>query len=177
MEEQTICPWCSSEIIWDEEIGPEKHCPHCDNELSGYRTMQIGLGDEQDEQPEGKVSQQDWDDEEDDDTYNNSDNLDPANGFIGRNLSRIAAEGNLQQVIDVQEEVPECPSCREYMLEAGEQTIAGQFEPTIHAVVGQPLLQAPFRVKWYVCPSCFTTTTVLSHDDRNQLLEALAPKE
>ena len=40
-ELQTVCPWCESDIIWDPEIGPEKFCPHCDNEISGYRTLEI----------------------------------------------------------------------------------------------------------------------------------------
>ena len=45
--EPTVCPWCQSEIVWDEEIGPEDTCPHCANELKGYRTLNIALDDEE----------------------------------------------------------------------------------------------------------------------------------
>lgn len=41
--EPTICPWCDTEIVWDEEIGPEEECPHCNNELKGYRTLQLQI--------------------------------------------------------------------------------------------------------------------------------------
>ncbi len=49
MTESTVCPWCQTEIVWDEELGPEKHCPHCDNELEGYRTISLNLDDEEGE--------------------------------------------------------------------------------------------------------------------------------
>jgi hypothetical protein len=43
-EEQTqICPWCQTEIVWDPEFGVEEYCPHCTNELKGYRTMELDL--------------------------------------------------------------------------------------------------------------------------------------
>lgn len=45
--EPTVCPWCQSEIVWDEELGPEEHCPHCANELKGYRTLNIDLNDDE----------------------------------------------------------------------------------------------------------------------------------
>ena len=36
-----ICPWCQTEIVWDDEIGPESVCPHCLNELTEYRTVHV----------------------------------------------------------------------------------------------------------------------------------------
>lgn len=47
-----ICPWCDTEIVWDEEIGPEDECPHCNNELKGYRTIQIELDEYTDNEQE-----------------------------------------------------------------------------------------------------------------------------
>ena len=41
-----MCPWCATEIIWDEELGPEPNCPHCENELGGYRTLSLGDNEE-----------------------------------------------------------------------------------------------------------------------------------
>ncbi|GMK48764.1 hypothetical protein [Paenibacillus glycanilyticus] len=169
MEEQTICPWCDTEIVWDEEIGPEKHCPHCENELSGYRTMQIGIDRDEDEQDDN------WDEEQEeqkqDDSYNDESN----EGFRQMNVSWLAAEETIRQITDSQEEAPECPSCREYMLEAGKQTVS--LQPTVHAVTGKPVIQSPFETVTYICPSCFQTSTVLSEKARNQMLELLAPKE
>lgn len=49
LDNNNVCPWCHSEIVWDEEIGPEEHCPHCSNELSGYRTLQVGIEQEESE--------------------------------------------------------------------------------------------------------------------------------
>jgi DNA-directed RNA polymerase subunit RPC12/RpoP len=55
-----VCSWCQSEIVWDEEIGPEEHCPHCLNELESaedYRTVNVHIDqdDEGDEDYESKV--------------------------------------------------------------------------------------------------------------------------
>lgn len=47
--EHEICPWCQTEITWDEEIGPETICPHCANELGNYRTLNVDLAADEDE--------------------------------------------------------------------------------------------------------------------------------
>lgn len=49
MSDRQICPWCQTEIVWDEEIGPEETCPYCLNELGEYRTLQIELNREEDD--------------------------------------------------------------------------------------------------------------------------------
>ncbi|RIE00993.1 hypothetical protein [Cohnella faecalis] len=46
-----LCPWCQSEIPVEEGQGPDKFCPVCDNEIDGYRTLRIGI-DEEDEEDE-----------------------------------------------------------------------------------------------------------------------------
>lgn len=168
MEEQNICPWCYTEIVWDEEIGPEKHCPHCENELSGYRTMQIGIDRDEDDREE------DWDEKEEakqDDSYNDDSN----EGFRQLNVSWLAAEQTIRQITDSQDEAPECPTCREFMLEAGKQSVT--LQPTIHAATGKPVIQSPFETVMYICPSCFQTSTVLSPEARDQMLALLTPKE
>ncbi|TCN00798.1 hypothetical protein EV294_101248 [Paenibacillus sp. BK033] len=171
MEEQTICPWCDTEIVWDEEIGPEKHCPHCENELSGYRTMQIGIDRDEDEQDDNWDGEQGKQQQPQDDAYDDDSN----EGFRQMNVSWLAAEATIRQITDGQDEAPECPSCREYMLEAGKQTVS--LLPTVHAVTGKPIIQSPFETVTYICPSCFQTSTVLGESSRKQMLELLAPKE
>lgn len=167
MEEQTICPWCDTEIVWDEEIGPEKHCPHCENELSGYRTMQIGIDSEEDD------IEEDW--EEKDSRQADDHNDDSNEGFRQMNVSWLAAEETIRQITDSQDEAPECPSCREYMLEAGKQTVT--LQPTVHAATGKPVIQSPFETVTYICPSCFQTSTVLGQEARDRMLSLLTPKE
>lgn len=39
--ERMICPWCSTEIVWDPECGAEDHCPHCEMELTDYRSLHV----------------------------------------------------------------------------------------------------------------------------------------
>ena len=39
--EEIVCPWCQTEIVWDPEIGPEDECPHCFNELNDYRSIDL----------------------------------------------------------------------------------------------------------------------------------------
>jgi hypothetical protein len=168
LEEQNVCPWCYTEIVWDEEIGPEKHCPHCENELSGYRTMQIGIDRDEDDREE------EWDEKEEaqqEDSYNDDSNA----GFRQLNVSWLAAEETIRQITDSQDEAPECPTCREFMLEAGKQSVT--LQPTVHAATGKPVIQSPFETVTYICPSCFQTSTVLSPEARDQMLALLTPKE
>jgi hypothetical protein len=165
-EMQTVCPWCESNIIWDEEIGPEKHCPHCDNELSGYRTLEL----------DGQL------DELDDDDVDGSYSDDAADGeweadtSILRSTREIAANSKIQSLLDVQFEMPECTNCREYMLEVGEQSIGQQeqFAPIKVPHSGQPLVPATMKVTWYVCPSCYRTDSYLSIHDRKHMLDTLS---
>lgn len=183
MEEQVICPWCATEISWDEEIGPEENCPHCENELNGYRTMQFGIGEDEElfEDEDVQVKAEEWSEEdEEEDTLDNKHKqwLEQGEGYRNTNGALLAIEGSLQNIFDDQEEVPECPSCREYMLEAGIQKISEQnFVSTIAPSLGGPILPAPFELKWYVCPACFNTTSVLSNKDRDVLINRLTPKE
>ncbi|GBG08989.1 hypothetical protein PAT3040_03608 [Paenibacillus agaridevorans] len=177
MEEKQICPWCQTEITWDEEIGPESHCPHCENELSGYRTMNIGIGDggESDDLDEEDMDLPEWNDTDDD---SEADWAAEQEGYIGATRSTLAAQGVIQEITEAQYEVPECPNCREYMLEAGTQVLGGEgFVPTAPEVIGEPILPSPFRIVWYVCPSCFATSSQLSASDREYMMGKLSERE
>ncbi len=175
MEEPTICPWCDTEIVWDEELGPEAFCPHCDNELDGYRTISFSVDNDAEEE-EAVREDDDGDDSDDSDLDEASglDLLDP-DGYRHTNPGMLALEEKMEAILDLQAEVPECPVCREYMLEIGKQTVSSEgWQPTVHEALGGPLLQAPFRMVWYVCPSCNHMQNRLSAADRETLFDRLS---
>lgn len=173
-QDQVVCQWCLSEIIWDEEIGPESHCPHCESELGGYRSVKIGLerGDDDSatSNDEDESNEEDWLDEEEDisERYNEEE------GFRGGSRSMLAADSVIQRVINEQLEAPECPACREYMMEAGVQTIDAGFRPAESTAIGISIVPNPFRIVWYVCPACYHTASFLSLNDREEMLNRLA---
>ncbi|GFN30910.1 hypothetical protein [Paenibacillus xylaniclasticus] len=170
----TICPWCHSEIVWDEEIGPEEYCPHCSNELTGYRTIQIGIDDENDD-TDVHVHSHSHDEEHDEDNWADdseewTQSAKAGDGFRQARRSSFAIEERIERVLDDQLEVPECPSCRGYMLEAGIHTVtSGNYSPSVPVSVGKPLLPVPFQTVLYVCPVCYETSTKLSLQAREQL--------
>ncbi|WP_308737499.1 hypothetical protein [Paenibacillus sp. AR247] len=117
--ETTVCPWCQTEIVWDEELGPEDECPYCHNELKGYRTLSIQLGaDEEeadvDEEHEG-IEGTDWELPEDDDKavpfWNEEDmqQLPPSIRTLDKyedSHDLMNYEETVEQILDEQEEVP-----------------------------------------------------------------------
>ncbi|MFD0712458.1 hypothetical protein [Paenibacillus sp. GCM10027626] len=172
MEEQgTICPWCQTEIVWDEEIGPERYCPHCDNELSGYRTVRIGID---------AIDGQDDEDDEDDELEEEQEERYMSREadvvpFLSRTREHLALEETVEKMLDQQEEVPECPSCREYMLEAGKETVdGGSFVSTHVPALEEPLLSPPFAIIRYICPTCFTMQSKLDKADQERLVHTLS---
>jgi len=69
--------------------------------------------------------------------------------------------------LETQREVPECPSCREYLMEGGTLQIGPEgFCPHTPPKAERPVLDASFDVTVYVCPSCFSVHFVLSDKDR-----------
>lgn len=185
IETTTVCPWCHTEIIWDSEIGPEKHCPYCGNELSGYRTVQIGI--DQAEEDEDDVDDEDapaqgqaeesyddlWDDE--DAAAGRSRTAQSRGGSPGVGGGHLAAQATVQQLLDQQLDMPECPVCREFLLEAGSQTVDGaSFTPVFSKLLKGPLLAVPFQVVTYVCPACFHVENKLSQADQARMIETLA---
>jgi hypothetical protein len=73
--------------------------------------------------------------------------------------------------LETQREVPECPSCREYLIESGTLQIGPEgFRPYTPPKAGQPVLDASFEVTVYACPSCFSVHFVLSEKDRAAII-------
>lgn len=169
-----VCPWCQSELTVEEGQEPERFCPICDNELSGYRSLQIGLdrNEELDEDAEGYEAEPDAGDLED---------ISAIEGWVEdedlaeKNESLLVYEETVEKLLDEQELVPECPHCREYMLEAGERLVgADGFRSREPVELGQPVLEAPFAMTVYVCPSCFHMQYTLSEEDRARFAQRLS---
>lgn len=84
-------------------------------------------------------------------------------------------EETVESLLNEQELVPECPLCREYMIEAGEQRISPeQYRPKVTEALGNAVLEAPFSLTLYVCPSCFTTQSFLGDAHRHQIVRSLS---
>jgi len=157
--DELVCPWCQTEIVWDPEIGPEDECPHCFNELSDYRSIQLTV--KQTGQPLQMAN------EEDDDA-----DLAEAWEDADEPLDRYGEA--VQAMTDEQEEAPECSHCHELLLLAGTEHVAGErFAPQTSQTLGAPFLQAPFRLDVYVCPSCFKVEKFLSDEDRMKMVERI----
>ncbi|MNH79333.1 hypothetical protein D3C87_492800 [compost metagenome] len=171
--ETTVCPWCLTEIVWDEEIGPEEECPHCHNELKGYRTLQVNLGDEEEYEEEADTDVEEsqdtlgfWDADEEE----SSGVVRRVNSFATAGADLLEYESAVERILDMQDEVPECPHCREYML------LAGQEQVNANSGMQQqnaPLLKAPYTLNVYVCSSCFSVSRVLSEADRHQFIRSI----
>lgn len=170
-----VCPWCQSEIPQEEGQEPEKYCPVCENELDGYRTLRIGLGDEDD-------SDEDFEEDDDDSSSYGAILTDEEDISFAqdedlqvKNEALMQYEETVEKLLDEQETVPECPQCREYMLEAGETTVpAAGFLARVPESLGAPILEAPYSMKVYVCPSCFQVQHSLSDEHRTALIQKLA---
>ncbi|MCJ8013335.1 hypothetical protein MUG84_16520 [Paenibacillus sp. KQZ6P-2] len=177
----TVCPWCQTEIVWDEEIGPEENCPYCMNELKGYRTLNIQIGDEE----ENNEEQPDWveDGEEGDDTSfwaqeDMQHHLPPSIRTLDKfeeSHDLMNYEENVEKILDEQEEVPECPKCRDYMILAGTQEITDQgFVPTQFSALKAPVIKPPFRLNMYICTGCFHVESNLTEEDRLRMVDHLS---
>lgn len=177
--ETTICPWCQTEIVWDEEIGPEEECPHCHNELKGYRTINITLGDEEEEETEAssvdETLHMQHNHEEADDLWENEE---PRRQGLKRPVvsgeetpDLMAYEAAVAKVQETQEQLPECPHCRQYMLLTGKQVIPGTgFKEHVPFGLKNSLMNGPVELNLYVCPACFHTSSFLSEQDRLKLV-------
>lgn len=179
--ETTICPWCHTEIVWDEELGPEEECPHCNNELKGYRTLNISIG---------SVDEEDVEDQYIDDEHDYNDDL--SQGLWGEDetdhlgaIRRVetfteaggdllAYESAVEQILDEQDEVPECPQCREYMLYAGSEPVNEGFVPVLSKKLNQSLINPGAKLNVYVCSACFSVSRFLSENDRISFIRTIS---
>lgn len=171
-----ICPWCETPITWDEEIGPEEACPHCFNELDGYRSIQFKVdtgrndADGASKRTAGyEPDDEDWDDAEDADDAFPAEELD--GDFAAEDEELRNYEEAVEGYLDVQEEIHECISCREDMVLTGQNKLdASTFVPFVPAGKAS-FLQAPFAVNVYVCPGCFRVEYSLSDEDRVRTIQ------
>jgi Zn finger protein HypA/HybF involved in hydrogenase expression len=162
-----VCPWCQNEIPHEAGEEPEKYCPVCENELDGYRTLRIGADDSEDE------------DEEDETLTEGTDEEDlswmPEGELTEKNEALLRFEETVELLLDEQDTVPECPQCREYMLEAGEVSVSAEtFRARVPESLGQAVLEAPFAMTVYVCPSCFTMQHSLAEQGRFEMARRLS---
>ncbi|WP_151735309.1 hypothetical protein [Paenibacillus tengchongensis] len=180
----TVCPWCHTEIVWDEEFGPEETCPHCNNELTGYRTITVGpedLGDEDIEDADDDADEHEAEDAGDDKLWDDEDKEAVVPIFntvtqFGDDYDPAAYELNVATVLAAQLEAPECPQCHELMVMSGKQPVPS-FEPAApEALNGQLVLEAPFALNLYVCPSCFHVQHSLGQEDRIRFVRNLSGK-
>ncbi|WP_028551102.1 hypothetical protein [Paenibacillus sp. UNC451MF] len=158
-----VCPWCQTEIVWDPEIGPEESCPHCFNELGDYRSINLKVGQHEQDSDLDEEDVDDNDIEDDSDEYEEYEEFDGIDDY----------EEGVQRVLDSQEDTPECPVCHSYMLLTGTRTMALGFVPAVPQTLKQPLVKAAHSTKVFVCPSCFKVEQVLSEEDRLGMIELL----
>ncbi|GIP38796.1 hypothetical protein J31TS4_20760 [Paenibacillus sp. J31TS4] len=157
-QQTTVCPWCQTEIVWDPEIGPEKECPYCYNELDDYRTVSFSFlsGEEEDEAEAGETG-----------AY-------PDEDVSAEPVYRDEYDETVELLQRQQDEAPECPHCKEPMLYAGMRTVAeSAFEPDTPAALPKPFLAAPFRERLFLCPSCFQLSAYLADEDREAVIRAI----
>lgn len=167
-----LCPWCQSEIPVEEGQEPDKYCPVCDNEIDGYRTLRVDIGGSEDDEDEDRRFA---DDEDEDVAAFDEEEWNDALSFRESGPDGLIVEETAERLLDEQEHVPECPSCREYMLEAGEMNVAPErFRARVSPSLAGAMLDAPFSLTLYVCPACFTTQTLLSESGREQLIKRLS---
>ncbi|NDI35711.1 hypothetical protein [Chengkuizengella sediminis] len=178
-ENNTVCPWCDTEIVWDEEIGKEEQCPHCLNELGNYRTMSVEL-DQEDEENEVKNKTKNIKQDEE-----KEDRSTPIlDSFISQMETEPKTEDLLQYEQGVyhyrrkQEESFECSNCHDFMLLVGDHEVKkDDFIPYVPVSQVQGVLQAPYKMNLYICPSCFEMKAVLSEQDRISMMNVLKTQQ
>jgi hypothetical protein len=178
--EQQVCPWCQMEIIWDPEIGPEEECPHCLNQLTGYRTLPLNSAVEDEDDDEAVYAGSDTKSDEDNITPVDlnqpleEDELDDYEDLLEESKAKDSYQESVMQCLDTQLEVPECFRCQDLMLFAGVQRVDPTvFVPEIPVALGQSFLPKRFELQLYVCPSCFATESMLSPDDRELMVKII----
>jgi hypothetical protein len=172
--EATICPWCQTEIVWDEELGPEEECPYCHNELDGYRTLTFDVDSAGSEEELNNYG----------DEEGGHDHLYAQSGKGASHLFHAAGhdplvyEAAVEKLLDTQDVVPECPHCREYMIFSGHHVLGeNQFKAAILPSYDKPLLQSKLQYNVFVCPSCFHVSQFLDDKDRLPFMKAISKEE
>ncbi|MCP3744574.1 MULTISPECIES: hypothetical protein [Paenibacillus] len=154
---------------------------HEKEDLKGYRTLSIQLGDDEEQdilyEAEDEIVVEKPVDAPllQDNELHKLPVLHTLQKFEESGADLMAYEQGAEQILDRQDEVLECSQCGEYMLHAGSQTVTREgFEPSMSPALGKPVLDLPFVLNVYVCPSCFHVQQTLSENDRLRMLEKLS---
>lgn len=160
------CPWCQTDIIWDEEIGREETCPHCYNDLNKYRSIEINVKEEPEESEELILNKSDINE---DDIPQEIEEL--IEDIVEEPEELLQYETKVEEFLNLQEDSLVCTQCNEPMVFAGEQKMnETQYSPGLPLGISKPFLAVPFTVDVHLCPSCFEFRYILSEGDRIKLL-------
>lgn len=167
--DKTVCPWCQTEIVWDEETGPEEQCPYCYNDLKDYRTITIGEDKDEpvEENKENRASVLDDDYEVLDDEIKAW-----TQAFDDEAVDVYRYEQKVKALQQEQEDMETCPTCHEVMIVAGTAPIGGGNFQAIEAL--KEALQSPLQVKVLMCPSCFLLKWKLADEQRISIIDHLS---
>jgi hypothetical protein len=196
------CPYCHNDLKGysditdddeDESVSPPVHRhagehgheetkhDHVASVTKGYRTLSIQLGDDEEQdilyEAEDEIVVEKPVDAPllQDNELHKLPVLHTLQKFEESGADLMAYEQGAEQILDRQDEVLECSQCGEYMLHAGSQTVTREgFEPSMSPALGKPVLDLPFVLNVYVCPSCFHVQHTLSENDRLRMLEKLS---
>jgi hypothetical protein len=166
-KKHVICPWCQTESFLEED---ERFCPYCGNELTEFRSVSFDFDFPNEEDDEEDAAFFDADDFDDGDQaeeghahrhYHTHPEAD--DDYYTLTKEELILQRALEQRINEQSEAPECPSCREYMLETGRTTVTASAQAD--------LLTAPYTIIRYVCPACYAVLDKLAEDNAKQLFD------
>lgn len=187
-----VCPWCQTEIVWDPEIGPEDTCPHCLNELGGYRSLKLKLADdelslEEEEESQGHShhGRHDHGHHHDHDHHehvhshdDDDDGLEEEMDLLDDYTVEAEPDEYAERVVDCmdqQEYAPECSNCHELMLHAGVRTAgSADYRPTVPAPLGEAFLKGPYELDVFLCPSCFKTEEYLTKAAKENVIQVFS---
>ena len=175
MSTNTICPWCDTEIVWDEVLGPEEECPYCHNELQQYRSLNVNIEVDEEEEIDKQAAHPHKHDHDEPEEKGWSNFGWGDDAMLFGTADEMKYQEGVDRLLQEQVDVPECPQCREYMLLMGQETIAAeQFTPQVSEVLNSPLVQAPFKLDVYVCSSCFQVAKRLGQAEREGIQQLLS---
>lgn len=161
-QQTAICPWCQTEIAWDEELGPEEQCPHCLNELSDYRSVNLMGPDD-----EGEFADEADSESEPSATF--------GAGVASEDLYTLSAyEAAARHALDRQEVFADCGACGVEMMHMG-KLLTGNIvnQPESLSEWTRPLLDGKLEMDAFVCPTCFRVETKLTDPARMQFVQQL----
>ncbi|WP_128894863.1 hypothetical protein [Longirhabdus pacifica] len=167
---QTVCQWCQTEIMMDEK-NPETTCPHCENELGDYKSMQIPMEMEEEDATEQENTVENHEESEEEDLFFLEEDFMSENDEEELEVYETYVDQSLQQT----EGYALCKDCEEQMIFTGQQKVtADTFQS--NEQLQTPFLVAPYHMDVFLCPHCFQQKTYLSTEDRADLMQRLKQK-